>query len=99
MNTKGMITHIEHLGKGTLSSVLIHPREIFSIAIAQKAAQIVLVHNHPSGDTTPSKQDIVATKTLLEVSKIMQLPIAEHIILSPTEYTLLLQSRKRVKFQ
>lgn len=91
LNTKGMLTHVEEVGIGTLSAVLVHPREVFSVAVAQHAAQIIIAHNHPSGDTTPSEKDITVTKVFQEAGKIMQIPLLEHIVLSEKSYTFVLR--------
>jgi len=65
---------------GTLNQSLVHPREVFAPAIELRAGSIVLVHNHPSGDTKPSKQDIDITKRLQEAGKIIGIQVLDHII-------------------
>ena len=71
---------------GTLNQNLVHPREIFADAITDRAAGIILVHNHPSGNTEPSKEDISITNRLIEVGKLMGINVVEHIIVSKDGY-------------
>jgi DNA repair protein RadC len=67
--------------KGLLDASLVHPREVFEMAITTKSAAIVLVHNHPSGDTTPSAEDIRITKQMVEAGKILDIRVLDHVIL------------------
>ncbi|MDA3799947.1 MAG: DNA repair protein RadC [Kiritimatiellae bacterium] len=69
------------VSKGTINSSLAHPREIYKLAIQLSAAAIIVVHNHPSGDPTPSKQDINLTKQLIESGKILGIKFFDHIII------------------
>ncbi len=71
---------------GTLNQSLIHPREIFADAIADRAAGIILVHNHPSGKSTPSKEDFDVTDRLLKAGKLMGIEILDHIIVGKNGY-------------
>ena len=66
---------------GTLNQSLIHPREIFAPAIELRAASVILIHSHPSGDSKPSKQDIEITKRLCDVGEIMGIKILDHVII------------------
>lgn len=66
--------------RGLLDSAPIHPREVFREAVRQSAASIVLAHNHPSGDPTPSKKDVDITKRLVEASRILGIRIIDHVI-------------------
>lgn len=70
---------------GTLNANLIHPREIFSEALKQNAASVILVHNHPSGDAEPSQDDLEITKRIQEAGKIMGIDILDHIIITKTK--------------
>lgn len=72
---------------GTLNTTLISPREIFIQALKQEAAYIVLLHNHPSGDSTPSRQDINVTQKIKEVSDLVEIPLLDHIIIGDNRYT------------
>jgi len=72
---------------GLLNSNQVHPREIFSDAIAERAASLILIHNHPSGNTEPSKEDITLTKRLIQAGEILGIKIHDHIIVSKKGYT------------
>lgn len=80
------IIQIHVVSVGTLTQTIVHPREIFTVAIKENASAIILCHNHPSGDCTPSKEDIESTKMLLESSKILGITILDHIIIDSEEY-------------
>ena len=64
-----------------------HPREVFSDAIVDRAASIILVHNHPSGDTEPSQEDIAITKRLVEAGELLGIKVHDHVIVSKNGYT------------
>ncbi len=90
-DTRGLVICHEIIGIGTLTNVLIHPREIFYPAIKHNAASIILVHNHPSGDPTPSVQDIEITKQLIDAGRMMSIPVNDHLIVGKNRYTSLRQ--------
>jgi DNA repair protein RadC len=73
--------------KGLLNSSLTHPREVFRPAILEQAASVILVHNHPSGNGEPSKEDIVITKQMVEAGKVIGIPVHDHIIIAGNGYT------------
>lgn len=81
LDTKNQITAIHTISTGTLNSSLVHPREVFKLAIIKNSASIILAHNHPSGNTRPSKQDIEITKRLIESGNILGIEILDHIII------------------
>jgi DNA repair protein RadC len=81
-----LINEVE-ITKGTLNSSLVHPREVFKAAIAEPAAAIILLHNHPSGNPEPSSEDIQITRQLVEASKIIGIPVHDHIILAGNSFT------------
>ena len=85
LNTKNEIIKIKDVFKGSLNSSLIHPREIFKEAIKNSAASIVICHNHPSGDITPSKEDINITERLREAGKILGIALIDHIIVGSND--------------
>lgn len=89
LNAKGHIIHVEISMKGTVSSVLIHPREVFAVAVQHAASSIIVAHNHPSGDPTPSKADRDATTLLYQAGQTMQIPLSEHIIFGRDQYYLI----------
>jgi DNA repair protein RadC len=72
--------------RGLLNSALVHPREVFRAAIAEAAAGIIVVHNHPSGDPTPSAEDRAVTRQLVEAGRLLDLPVYDHIILAGDRY-------------
>jgi DNA repair protein RadC len=76
---------------GTLTQSLAHPREVFYPAIRHKAASLILVHNHPSGDLTPSPQDCTLTKQLIQAGTIIGIPVNDHLIVSERGYLSLRQ--------
>lgn len=80
LNTKGQVIKCETISIGTLNSSLVHPRELFKIAIRRSAASIILVHNHPSGDTSPSKEDIQVTRRIIDAGKLLDIKVLDHII-------------------
>jgi len=86
LDSRNRIISIDDISVGTLNSALVHPREVFFPAIQNLANSIILVHNHPSGDPSPSKNDILVTKKLLSASKILGIPIVDHIILTKDSY-------------
>ncbi len=73
--------------RGILNSSLVHPREVFRQAIAERAAAIVLVHNHPSGDPTPSADDRAVTEQLVAAGRLLDIPVHDHVIIGRGRYT------------
>jgi DNA repair protein RadC len=73
--------------RGLLTSSLVHPREVFREAIAERAAALILVHNHPSGDPTPSPDDRLVTEQLVAAGKLLDIPVHDHIIIGRGRYT------------
>lgn len=82
MNSKNEPTHIQTLSMGSINQTVIHPREIFKTAILSNANSIMLGHNHPSGDVTPSPEDINVTERLMLISEMMGILFYDHIIFS-----------------
>ncbi len=85
-NIRGGVIRCEILYKGTLTQTFAHPREIFQTALKYHAASVILVHNHPSGDSTPSQDDILLTKRLIDAGRLMGIPIHDHLIVSASGY-------------
>ena len=77
---------IDEISVGTLTASLVHPRETFESAIKRHAAQIIIAHNHPSGETDPSEDDLKITKRLVEAGKIMGIEVLDHIIITNKGY-------------
>ncbi|MGE0354986.1 MAG: DNA repair protein RadC [Gemmatimonadales bacterium] len=73
--------------RGLLNSSLVHPREVFRAAIAEAAAGIIVVHNHPSGDPTPSAEDRSVTRQLVEAGRLLDLPVYDHVIIAGDRFT------------
>lgn len=71
---------------GTINRSLVHPREIFKNAYLTSASSIICMHNHPSGDITPSREDIRLTNTLVELGRLNLIPVVDHIIVSDDKY-------------
>jgi DNA repair protein RadC len=86
LNTKNEIISSENVSIGSLNASLVHPREVFITAIKKSAASLVLLHNHPSGNPQPSKEDISITKRLSEAGKIIGIDIIDHIIIGNGSY-------------
>jgi len=78
---------VDEISVGILNASLIHPREVFNKAILNNASHIVIAHNHPSSDPTPSQDDITTTKRLIEAGKIIGISIVDHIIVTKNNYS------------
>lgn len=86
LNGRGEMIFKKPMFVGTLNANLIHPREIFALALRQNAASVIFVHNHPSGNPEPSQSDLAINKRLVEAGKIMGIPVIDHIILTKTKF-------------
>lgn len=86
LNSKNIIISVRDIFKGGLNSSIAHPREIFHEALKCSAASIIVCHNHPSGDPTPSKDDIITTKRIKECSKFIGIELVDHIIFGKKTY-------------
>lgn len=88
LDTKNQPTTINVCSRGSINSSIVHPREVFKTAILSNAASIIIGHNHPSGDTTPSNEDLSITKRLIDAGKILGINLIDHIIIgSDGDYT------------
>ena len=86
LNTRRKLVRVEMISQGTLDTILVHPREVFRAAIAANAAAVVLVHNHPSGDPTPSEADIKVTRDLIRAGQLLKIEVLDHVIIGrPTQ--------------
>jgi len=81
LNTRKKLIRIEEISEGTLDTLLVHPREVFRAAITANAAGVVLVHNHPSGDPTPSAADIKVTRDLIRAGQLLKIDVIDHVII------------------
>lgn len=86
LNTKNVVIGIYNASMGSLNSSIVHPREIYKEAIRKSAASIIMVHNHPSGDPSPSSEDLAATGRIKEVGKIIGIELLDHIIIGDGKY-------------
>nr|WP_283695237.1 JAB domain-containing protein [Clostridium perfringens] len=80
LDSKNQPTSINTVSVGSLNSSIVHPREVFKVAILSNSANIIVFHNHPSGDVTPIKEDINITERLKEAGKILGIELIDHII-------------------
>jgi DNA repair protein RadC len=86
LNTKNIVMDVKDLSIGSLSSSVVHPREIYSEAIRKSSSSIIVCHNHPSGDPTPSQEDINITRRLFEVGKLIGIDLLDHLIIGDGNY-------------
>ncbi len=86
LNTKNKLLHQEVISVGTVNASLASPREIFLTALRRRAAGFILLHNHPSGDPTPSREDILLTKKLSESGQMLEIPLLDHIVIGDRRY-------------
>ena len=87
LNTKNEPTNISVVAAGTLNKAIVHPREVFKTAILSNAASIMAFHNHPSGETTPSQQDIQLTNRLYEAGELLGIKLLDHLIIGDGTFT------------
>ncbi len=81
LNARNAVIRIQVIAVGSLNASLVHPRELFRPAIIQRAARLILFHNHPSGDPTPSPEDVALTGRLIELGKTLGIEVVDHVIL------------------
>ncbi|MDQ7112346.1 DNA repair protein RadC [Staphylococcus simulans] len=92
LNSKNIVIRHEVIFVGTLNSSVVHPREVFKAAIKWSSNAIIVVHNHPSGDVTPSKEDIHTTKRLQECGRVLGIELLDHIIIGDAKYLSLVEA-------
>lgn len=81
LDSKNRIIKNDTISVGSLNANIVHPREVFKVAISESAASVILVHNHPSGDPKPSKDDIEMTKRLIETGEVIGIKVLDHMII------------------
>lgn len=86
LDTKNQIILTEEISVGTLNASIVHPRDVFKVAIKRNANAIILIHNHPSGDPIPSNEDINITNRLIDVGKLVGIKVLDHIIIGDNRY-------------
>jgi DNA repair protein RadC len=82
LDTKNKITAVHTVSVGTLNSACVHPREVFKICILANSASFILLHNHPSNDTTPSPEDIQLTQRVKDAGELIGIELLDHVIIS-----------------
>ena len=93
LNSANKVIKYETISVGNLNSSVVHPREIFKVAIDNSSASIILIHNHPSGNPEPSNEDIRITKKIVESGKILDIPVFDHLIIAGETYTSFVEKR------
>jgi len=86
LNTKNKIVGVHTISIGSLTASIVHPREVFKAAMLNNASRIICLHNHPSGDPEPSREDIEITKRLVEAGKIIGIEVLDHVIIGEQNY-------------
>lgn len=86
LDTKNQVLKEEVVSIGSLNSSIVHPREVFKSALMESSASVIISHNHPSGDPTPSKEDIAITEKLIEGGKILGIDVLDHVIIGDGRY-------------
>lgn len=86
LDTTSRVLGVCELTRGILNASLVHPREVFRLALALGAAGIIVAHNHPSGDPTPSADDRAVTRMLVDAGRILDVPVYDHIVLAGARY-------------
>lgn len=87
LNTANKIIKHEVISIGNLNSSVVHPREVFKVAIENSSASIILLHNHPSGNPEPSNEDISITKKIVEAGKMLNIPVFDHLVIAGENFT------------
>ncbi|MFQ6105661.1 MAG: RadC family protein, partial [Candidatus Hydrothermarchaeaceae archaeon] len=86
LNTKNALLKEETVSVGSLTANIIHPRELFKTAVLESAASVILAHNHPSGDPSPSKDDIALTKRLAKAGELLGILLLDHVIIGDGKF-------------
>ena len=86
VNSRGDVISIDDVSVGELSSTVVHPREVFRQAVRRSAAGLIFVHNHPSGDPTPSEEDVLTTKRLIAGGEVLGIRVLDHIVIGDGAY-------------
>ena len=86
LNSRNDIKYVELVSLGTLNANLVHPREVFRMAVMKGVASILIAHNHPSGDPNPSEDDLAITARLIKSGKILGIDVVDHIIITNKQF-------------
>ncbi len=98
LDSRSQVIKLETIAIGTLSEALVHPRELFYPAIRHKAAKIIVAHNHPSGDPTPSDEDFALTGRLVEAGTLLGIPLVDHLVIGSHTYRSIREQPAGTKF-
>lgn len=91
LDGKGSLLHEERVSEGTLTSSLVHPREVFAPALLHRAAAVIVTHNHPSGDPEPSAEDRATTRRLLRAGRLLGVDLLDHVVIGDGRYSSFLE--------
>lgn len=83
LSARNQANALEIVSTGSLNASLVHPREVFKAAILNNAASVILAHNHPSGDATPSREDIELTRRMVQAGELLGIEVLDHLIVTP----------------
>ena len=86
LNARNQVICRENVSVGSLNASLVHPREVFVPAVGSSAASVILAHNHPSGDVTPSREDIELTRRMVQAGEIMGIEVLDHLIVGSERF-------------
>jgi DNA repair protein RadC len=86
LDTKNRLIKDIEISKGSLNQTIVHPRELFNQAIKESASAIILIHNHPSGDSSPSREDFHLTERLVKGGELLGIPVLDHVIIGKGDY-------------
>jgi DNA repair protein RadC len=87
LNTRNVPIGLELVSVGSLNASIVHPREVYAPALQLRAANVIVAHNHPSGETDPSADDLVITKRLAEAGEVLGIPLLDHVIVSNGDWS------------
>ncbi|HAA21230.1 MAG TPA: hypothetical protein DCP28_21620, partial [Cytophagales bacterium] len=86
LNSASQVIHRERISTGGLNRTLVDAKMVFKVALDHRATQLLVAHNHPSGETKPSRQDKVLTENLTKIGNMLDLPVVDHLIFADNEY-------------
>jgi DNA repair protein RadC len=96
LDGKHRLVRRQRVSEGTLTSSLVHPREVFGPAVREAAAAVIVAHNHPSGDPEPSGEDLAVTRRLIEAGRILGVPVLDHVVIGDGAFVSI---RDRISFE
>lgn len=87
LNTKNIVKYTDLVSLGSLNAAIVHPREVFRYAVSKGVSAVIMCHNHPSGDTNPSQEDILLTKRLTQAGEVLGIKVLDHIIIGEGHFS------------